>query len=132
MSHLWPNASKAKKSLVIAIQENASLKFLRAVQVNALSAEECKKIYAGRYEITPRMVCAAVPEGDKDACSGDNGGPLVIKKSGKQVGIVSFGLGPCAHKDYPGVYTNIADKEIHDFIDSELKQLASVTSPNGV
>jgi len=73
------------------------------------------------------MVCAGMPEGGKDSCSGDSGGALVIKKSGKQVGIVSWGIG-CAEKDHPGVYTNVADKEINDFIESELKQDATVSS----
>ena len=69
------------------------------------------------------MVCAGVPEGGKDACQGDGGGPLMLKNSGNQVGIVSWGAG-CAEKEHPGVYANVADKEIHDFIESELKQAA--------
>jgi len=73
------------------------------------------------------MVCAGVPEGGKDACQGDSGGPLVLKKSGKQVGIVFWGTG-CAEKEHPGVYANVADKKIHDFIESELKQVAIVSS----
>jgi len=76
------------------------------------------------------MVCAGVPEEGKDACEGDSGGALVLKKSGKQVGIVSWGHG-CAEKDFPGVYANVAEKEIYDFIDSELKQVAMVSSPDG-
>ena len=131
MCHLWPNASKAKKSLLIAIQENADVKLLRAVQVNIIGAEECKEIYAWKYDLTPRMVCAGVPEGEKDICSGDNGGALVLKKSGKQVGVVSYGLGPCQDKDNPGVYANVADKEIHDFIYNQLQELSFVASPNG-
>ena len=75
------------------------------------------------------MVCAFVPEGGKDSCNGDSGGALVLKKSGKQVGIVSWGKG-CAEKEHPGVYTNVADKEIHDFIDSELKGFALTSSPD--
>jgi len=72
------------------------------------------------YNITSRMVCAGVAEGGKDSCQGDSGGALYIKKSGKQIGIVSWGKG-CAEKGYPGVYGNVADKEIHDFIESEMK-----------
>jgi len=69
------------------------------------------------------MVCAGVPDGDKDSCPGDSGGALVMKKSGRQVGIVSWGTG-CSIMKTPGVYANVADEEIHDFIDSELKELA--------
>jgi len=75
------------------------------------------------------MVCAGVPGGGKDSCNGDSGGALVVKKSGKQVGIVSWGIG-CAKPDFPGVYANVAEKEMHDFIESEVKQLAFVSSPS--
>jgi len=71
------------------------------------------------------MVCAGVPEGGKDACTGESGGALVPKKSEKQVGIVSRGTG-CAQPEYPGVYANVADKEVHDFIESGLEQPATV------
>jgi len=75
------------------------------------------------------MVCAGTPEGGKDSCNGDSGGALVLKKSGKQVGIVSWGTG-CAEKEHPGVYANVADKDIHDFIDRELKEFALTSSLN--
>jgi len=81
-------------------------------------------------ELTSRAVCAGVPEGGKDSCVGDSGGPLVLTKSGKQIGIVSWGV-DCADKDHPGVYANVADKEISSFIDSELKEFAFTSSPNG-
>jgi len=86
--------------------------------------ETCKKNYADEKDVTPRMICAGVSEGGKDSCSGDSGGALVLKNSRKQVGIVSWGYG-CAEKNYPGVNTNLADKEIHDFIDNELKLVAN-------
>ena len=76
------------------------------------------------------MVCAGVPGGGKDSCSGDSRGPMVLKKSGELVGIVSWGTG-CAKPGYPGVYANVAEKEIHDFIDKELKEVAFVRAPNG-
>ena len=95
-----------------------------------MDREKCTEIYADKVKITSRMVCAGVPEGGKDSCSGDSGGALVIKKSGKQVGIVSWGFG-CSDKKTPGVYANVADKEIYDFINSELEELAIVHYPNG-
>jgi len=96
---------------------------LRAVQVNLLDREECIKLYAAENKITPRMICAGVPEGGKDACNKDSGGALVLKKSGKQVGLVSWGTG-CGEKEHPGVYANLADKQIHDFIESQVKPYA--------
>jgi len=114
------------KKFLMGFQDGSDPSFLRSVEVQVISREACQKSYAGSYIVTSRMVCAGVPEGGKDACQGDSGGALVLKKSGKQVGIVSWGIG-CALKDYPGVYTNLADKEIQDFIGKELSQGANVS-----
>ncbi|CAL1277043.1 unnamed protein product [Larinioides sclopetarius] len=59
--------------------------------------------------ITSNMLCAADPNGGKDACQGDSGGPLTAVENGRhtQVGIVSFGY-QCGDKEYPGVYTKVA------------------------
>jgi len=102
------------------VQEGFDRNLLRAVEVEIIGREACEKKYAGKDIVTPRMVCAGVAEGRKDACAGDGGSALYIKKSGKQIGIVSWGEG-CAQKEYPGVYSNLAEKEIHDFIESEVK-----------
>ncbi|XP_052738134.1 trypsin-7-like [Bicyclus anynana] len=76
---------------------------LMAVQVPAVSSEDCRKSYS---TITARMVCAGVPEGGKDSCGGDSGGPAV-SNDGIQRGIVSNGIG-CARPNIPGVYTNVS------------------------
>ncbi|XP_062943773.1 serine protease 52-like [Cynocephalus volans] len=61
--------------------------------------------------ITKNMICAGTPEGGKDACQSDSGGPLVCQKKKKsiwyQLGIVSWGVG-CGLKDKPGVYTKVS------------------------
>lgn len=78
---------------------------LHAVFVYTITRLRCLILYKNKWRITPRMLCAGVPQGGKDACQGDSGGPLVV--GGEQVGICSNGFG-CGLKKYPGVYSNIA------------------------
>lgn len=84
---------------------------LEYVTVPIVDRNTCSTDYNGA--ITSRMICAGVKNGGKDSCQGDSGGPFVA--NGKLVGIVSWGKG-CARKDLPGIYTNVANQEIHDWI----------------
>ncbi|WP_327357986.1 serine protease [Streptomyces sp. NBC_01304] len=86
---------------------------LRYVSVSLLSDPECKR--QNGASIRPGMICAGDPNGGKDACTGDAGGPLV--HNGKLVGIVSWGNG-CANPGTPGVYTETA--RYRTWIDSKL------------
>ncbi|PSN50128.1 Trypsin-1 [Blattella germanica] len=79
---------------------------LQQIQVNIVDQEECDRDYVRYGGVTERMICAGVPEGGKDSCQGDSGGPMVA--NGQVVGIVSWGVG-CADKDFPGVYSNVAE-----------------------
>ncbi|KAM7344443.1 trypsin beta-like [Cochliomyia hominivorax] len=90
-----------------ALAENgASPLTLQQVSVEIVDQSVCQEKYNGVNEITDKMLCAGVNGGGKDACQGDSGGPLVA--NGQLVGIVSWGVG-CARKDYPGVYSNVAN-----------------------
>ncbi|XP_069782963.1 serine protease 27-like [Narcine bancroftii] len=101
------------------IQESVSLSApgtLQEVEVNLIGHQTCNSLYndgltpqAEASTITDDMLCAGVPEGNKDACQGDSGGPLLFlaNYTWVQVGLVSFGEG-CGQADRPGVYTEVA------------------------
>ncbi|KAF7395127.1 hypothetical protein HZH66_008301 [Vespula vulgaris] len=89
---------------------------LQIVNIPVVSKAECNDAYTSFGGVPAGQICAAYPQGGKDACQGDSGGPLAI--DGRLAGIVSWGNG-CAKKGYPGVYTEIA--AYRDWIDSKLK-----------
>lgn len=61
-------------------------------------------------QVTDNMLCAGYPEGGRDTCAGDSGGPLIAKKkdSGRyeQIGVTSWGYG-CAIRLNPGVFSRV-------------------------
>ncbi|XP_053716079.1 transmembrane protease serine 7 [Synchiropus splendidus] len=80
---------------------------LQKAKVSVLSQTECKKSYG---TVSPHMLCAGVPSGERDACRGDSGGPLACQApaGGRWflIGIVSWGAG-CGRPNLPGVYTRV-------------------------
>ncbi|KAK3921713.1 Trypsin-3 [Frankliniella fusca] len=98
-----------------AIQEHARLsKRLLKADLTTWDRKNCSNLYEAKakQKITERMICAGSPR--QDACQGDSGGPLIASQS-LLVGVVSFGLG-CGVPGVPGVYTNLAHKDIRGFI----------------
>jgi trypsin len=91
---------------------------LMKVKVKVISNNECAGSSDGRDnyrgQITKNMLCAKANL--KDSCQGDSGGPL-ISSNGKQVGVVSWGIG-CASRDFPGVYSKVS--EAHKWIESTI------------
>ncbi|XP_067883037.1 serine protease 33-like [Heterodontus francisci] len=89
---------------------------LQEVEVEVLKRTTCRKMYetevhpaTREIEITDKMLCAGLPQGEKDACKGDSGGPLVYLHNGVwvQMGIVSLAEN-CGQVNRPGIYTDIA------------------------
>lgn len=76
---------------------------LRSVRVPVMSDSRCARAY--RDFDSDAMFCAGFPQGGKDACAGDSGGPFVV--GGRLVGLVSYGSG-CARPGFPGVYTRLS------------------------
>lgn len=77
---------------------------LRQVQVPIEDDATCARSVP---EFRPEsMVCAGYPQGGKDACEGDSGGPMIVR--GRLVGVVSYGRG-CARPGQPGIYTRLSE-----------------------
>ena len=91
---------------------------LQWVDVPIITNSDCDAAYT-TYDITDSMICAAYPEGGKDACQGDSGGPLVCEVDGDAIitGVVSWGIG-CADADHPGVYSRVT--EVLSWIESNM------------
>ncbi|GLZ31231.1 serine protease [Lentzea sp. NBRC 105346] len=73
---------------------------LRQVELPILSDDECRRDPDYR---PGAMLCAG--RGGRDACTGDSGGPMVVR--GRLAGVVSYGRG-CARAGEPGVYTRLS------------------------
>lgn len=89
---------------------------LKEITIPILPTEACNGIFEEigmsnmTLELADVVLCAGPEKGGKDACEGDDGGPVVqqLKDSSYvQVGIVSDVNG-CARKHYPGVYTRVS------------------------
>ncbi|GFS40422.1 proclotting enzyme [Nephila pilipes] len=82
---------------------------LREIQIRIWENSQCKAVFRREVPITAANICAG--DGDKDACRGDSGGPLMMAHTDGKfylVGIVSFGK-KCAEPGVPGVYCRISN-----------------------
>jgi len=88
---------------------------LKAVDLTAVADGSCTT--NGLMGFQPDSeICAEALLGD--SCQGDSGGPLFgTTADGRrvQVGIVSYGLG-CATPEFPGVYSEVNNPSVHNFI----------------
>ncbi|XP_031330576.1 trypsin-7-like [Photinus pyralis] len=91
------------------------MKHLQRVNILVYSPDDCKAAHGNNVD-ERHHICAGVPEGWKGQCSGDSGGPFVA--NGKQVGIVSWSVKPCAVVGYPGVLARVAS--YHDWISAKV------------
>jgi trypsin len=101
---------------------------MKEVDVRAVADESCTT--NGLVGFQPDSeICAEELLGD--SCQGDSGGPLfgdLADGRQVQVGIVSYGLG-CATPGFPGVYGEVNNPSIHDFITSHVG--SGTTDPTG-
>ena len=90
---------------------------LKAVDVTAVADANCTTNETQGFQ-SATEICAEALLGD--SCQGDSGGPLFgTLADGRrvQVGIVSYGLG-CAVPQFPGVYGEVNNLSVHNFITS--------------
>ncbi len=85
---------------------------LHEVDVPYIDTSTCNAIPTFAGLVTSNMHCAGLPQGGKDTCFGDSGGPLMLDVGGKHrvIGITSWGNG-CAEPNLPGVYTKVGNYE---------------------
>lgn len=93
----------------------SSSSVLQHVMLPILGNQQCSNMMEQKYTITNNMLCAGLPQGGKDSCAGDSGGPMYLdgNQGLLQVGIVSFGEG-CARQNRPGVYCRV--DQVMDFV----------------
>ena len=81
---------------------------LQEVELKYIDQYSCQAMHSPT-QVTEDMMCAY--EIDKDACTGDSGGPLILKGDSydkdELVGTVSWGRG-CADERWPGVYSRMS------------------------
>ncbi|XP_039767209.1 serine protease 33-like [Ornithorhynchus anatinus] len=103
-------------------------KALQKVEVPLIHRESCDNLYHQPDQPSPTspspqddnelpegpsilegMICAGYPEGKRDHCNGDSGGPLSCPVNGVWVltGVVSWGVA-CGSPNHPGVYADVA------------------------
>jgi len=90
---------------------------LMQAEIPLVSQETCRQAYPDAG-IDARNVCAGRPEGGRDACNGDSGGPLAVRADDgtyRQIGIVSWGRG-CGQPGNYGVYSRVST--FHDWMRS--------------
>ena len=92
--------------------DQRSTNILQKVDVPILDNAVCQRWFnegtKKRVTIGNGIMCAGYEAGGKDSCNGDSGGPLMIKRDGRQVvvGVVSTGI-DCALPKLPGIYTRV-------------------------
>ena len=81
---------------------------LKEVNLKIFNFGQANNAYTGDLRQGPHLP-AGVPNGSKDTCTGDSGGPLFLPNAGNPVlvGVTSFGEG-CGKAGVPGIYARVS------------------------
>jgi trypsin len=85
------------------------------VDIPVVDREDCATALAQINDVTETMFCAGLIDGGKDTCQGDSGGPITDCATKVLLGTVSWGRG-CARPELPGVYSNIGEESLNNWI----------------
>lgn len=90
---------------------------LQTVDLPLWSNSRCARAW-GVLHVPSVMLCADTRDGHASTCSGDSGGPLMVRVSGswQLVGLVSFGSTTCATRGRPPNFTWAASPYIRGWI----------------
>ena len=93
-------------------QSKTNAAILQKVSLPILNSTDCVRWHkknAIDLELTHEMFCAGFKKGGRDACTGDSGGPFLLKHNDRWtlLGIISAGYG-CAEPFQPGIYHNVS------------------------
>jgi len=81
---------------------------LREVTLPIRSNVVCPIVLGDSFDTDASLCAGGEPDGLRDSCNGDSGGPLFVDRDGLsvQIGIVNFGIG-CARAGVPALYTRL-------------------------
>jgi secreted trypsin-like serine protease len=109
-------------------QDPPRTNILQEVSAKIISRDQCNKKASYNNQITPHMLCIGdLDHGQKDACTGDSGGPATIGGGLREtiVGIVSWSdpQAQCGAPKKPTVYTRVSQfrKWVEDNTNGEVK-----------
>ncbi|XP_012716135.2 tryptase-2 [Fundulus heteroclitus] len=90
--------------------EPTTARVLQQAKISILPQEKCNSLFPNTME-QRNVMCAGDAKGQKSACDGDYGDPLMCRRGNDfvQVGIMSFGTPDgCNKPDGPSIYTRVS------------------------
>ncbi|XP_076763344.1 trypsin-like [Xylocopa sonorina] len=101
----WGSTSKTSTSIMPDKLQKAELPL-----VDLNTCRESIEKLTGPSPLHSTNICTGPLTGGYSACSGDSGGPLILRNGGNAelIGIVSWGIVPCGTVGAPSVYTKVS------------------------